>query len=662
VLVLALASGDAQAASLTENPFVQQAGPLASAELTTPSEDGVSVALSADGNTAIVGAPLDKAGEGAAFVLVRSGTTWTQQAKLEGKEASSLAHEGASVALSADGDTALVGAPEDTNKAEEYFGATFVFVREGSTWHEQQKLVAGTGATAKGAQGSAVSLAASGNVALVGAMDNEYKAGLAPGAAFVFARSGTTWTQQGGKLEGKHKGELVQQGTSVALSADGSTAVIGGPRQEGPGATPEEGGAWLFTSSGSSWTEAGELPAGTGAGTDSAAGQSVAVSGNGATVLVGGPGYKTTGTAWVYARSGASWSQQGQLLGEDASTEPQQGRGVALSENGGTALVGGYRDNTSVGAAWAFVRSGASWAEQQKIVGSGASGFEEQGAGVALSADGLTAIVGAPAVSAKGAAWIFTRAPEATGEPQPPPKHEPEPPPNNGGQQNGSGNTSTQVPSTAAGASGATAGIASTPAAVERLLLGCTSARLELYDAYIKGSRVALAGAAVRSDAGKRVKILFGTALKQVASATVAPDGEFSTTAPLPPAAIREALTTRYEAQIGNERSLHLKLTRRLLLEPPRASGTTVTLSGHVYPPLTQPIAPIVVEQQLECGHTTIVKRFTPPASGHYSVSVTVPAAARAGIFTLKSSVAANAHSTHHGFTTYSLPLPVVLG
>ena len=59
-------------------------------------------------------------------------------------------------------------------------------------------------------------------------------------------------------------------------------------------------------------------------------------------------------------------------------------------------------------------------------------------------------------------------------------------------------------------------------------------------------------------------------------------------------------------------RSLHLKLTRRLLLEPPTVSGTTVTLTGQVTLPLTKPVAPVVVEQQLECGKTTIAKTFTP--------------------------------------------------
>jgi hypothetical protein len=168
-------------------------------------------------------------------------------------------------------------------------------------------------------------------------------------------------------------------------------------------------------------------------------------------------------------------------------------------------------------------------------------------------------------------------------------------------------------------------------------------------------------GSAIKSYVGKKVKILFNEG-KQVATATVETNGQYTTTAPLPPAKVRDNLDTRYTAEIGKLRSLHLKLVRRLLLEPLKASGTTVTLTGQVTPPLTKPIAPVTVEQQLECGKTTVAKTFTPAANGHFDVTVTVPANARAAIFRLTSKVAANRHSVKHGFTTFSLPLPVAIG
>lgn len=200
--------------------------------------------------------------------------------------------------------------------------------------------------------------------------------------------------------------------------------------------------------------------------------------------------------------------------------------------------------------------------------------------------------------------------------------------------------------------------VATSPAAVEELALGCSGRKLVLNDVYIHGGRVAIAGSAAKSLIGKKVTILFNEK-KQVATATVASNGQFAATAPLPPKKIREALTTRYSAEIGSLRSVHLKLTRRLLLEPPKVSGTTVTLSGTVTPPLTKPIAPVVVEQQLECGRTTIARRFTPPASGRFKITLTIPPGAKAAIFRLTSSVAQNSHSTKKGFNTFSLPLPL---
>jgi hypothetical protein len=220
----------------------------------------------------------------------------------------------------------------------------------------------------------------------------------------------------------------------------------------------------------------------------------------------------------------------------------------------------------------------------------------------------------------------------------------------------GGGSNTTSTPATTAPATTAT-----TPRASEELRLGCSKSQLVLNDAYIHGSRVLLLGSAAKSLAGKKVTILFNEK-KQVATTTVAADGQFTTTAPLPPAKIRDALTTRYSAEIGSVRSLHLKLVRRLLLEPPTASGDTVTLTGRVTKPLTRPVAPVVVEQQLECGKTTIAKQFTPPASGVFHLTLTVPAGTTAAIYTLKSKVAANAHALAKGFKTYSLPLPVAIG
>ncbi len=242
------------------------------------------------------------------------------------------------------------------------------------------------------------------------------------------------------------------------------------------------------------------------------------------------------------------------------------------------------------------------------------------------------------------------------GHGEPEPKQEKTPTSNGGGTST----TSTGPGTGRTATTSTTPGIASTPQAVEELLLGCSKRSLVLNDVLIRGARVALVGSAAKSLDGKKVKITFD-GNEQVASAKVGTNGQFSTTAALPPARLRDSNSARYMAESGNQRSLDLKLTRRLSLEPPKTSGRTVTLVGQVVPPLTKPIAAVVVQQQLECGKTTIAKRFTPSPSGHFRITLTVPAAAKAGIYRLTSSVTENP-GAKHGFATYSLPLPVILG
>jgi hypothetical protein len=117
------------------------------------------------------------------------------------------------------------------------------------------------------------------------------------------------------------------------------------------------------------------------------------------------------GATWVFTRSSGVWSQQGnKLVGTGRVGFGYQGTSVSLSSDGNTAIVGGYADNSDVGAAWVFARSGGVWTQRgNKLVGTGAVGNAKQGS-VSLSSDGNTALVGGEYDnSAKGAAWVFTR-------------------------------------------------------------------------------------------------------------------------------------------------------------------------------------------------------------------------------------------------------------
>ncbi len=236
--------------------------------------------------------------------------TLTPDGLLAGESGES--HFGHSVALSAGGNTALIGAPTANGEA----GTVLVFTRTGSTWTQQAELTPKSGEEiGNGEFGASVAVSADGNTVIVDAPADS----LGAGAAWVFTRSESgVWTQQGEKLIAKAGEEIGEGhfGSSVALSseAEGSTAVIGGPGDNGG-----VGAAWVFTRSEAGvWAQQGaKLTAKAGEETGSGGfGSSVALSSEGDTALIGASGDSgKAGAAWAFTRSEAGvWSQQGEKL------------------------------------------------------------------------------------------------------------------------------------------------------------------------------------------------------------------------------------------------------------------------------------------------------------------------------------------------------------
>ena len=324
--------------------FTQQGSKLVGTGNTGAAAQGVSVALSGDGNTALVGGYNDNSGQGAVWVYTRSGSTWTQQgSKLVGTGNTGAARQGISVALSSDGNTALVGGYYDNTQR----GAVWVWTRSGSTWTQQGSKLVGTGNTGAANQGRYVALSGDGNTALVGG----YNDNSAQGAVWVFTRSGSTWTQEGSKLVGTGNVGAANQGFSVALSSDGNTALVGGLEDNN-----SQGAVWVWTRSGSTWTQEGSKLVGTGNVGAGRQGASVALSSDGNKALVGWINDNSArGAVMVWTRSGSTWAQEGsKLVGTGNTGASQQGVSVALSSDGNTALVGGYFDNSSQGAVWVY--------------------------------------------------------------------------------------------------------------------------------------------------------------------------------------------------------------------------------------------------------------------------------------------------------------------
>ena len=351
---------------------------------------GAAVALTGDGNSALIGANYRHSQAGAAYSFARSGGTWSQQVELTASDGAASDYYGSAVALSAVGGILLIGAWGNGGNT----GAAYVSAPAGPL-----ELTASDG-VAGDQFGWAVALSADGSTALIGADERASAAG----AAYVFARSGSSWSQQAELTAGDGvAGD--QFGSAVALSANGNTALIGAP-----GRASATGAAYMFVRSGSVWSQQAELTAGDGVASDNF-GHAVALSDDGSTALIGA--YfkdRGAGAAYAFVRSGSVWSQQQELTGADTASGDFFGRAVALSADGNTALVGAYGRNNGAGAAYAFTRSGSVWSQQQELAARDGAANDHFGFALTLAADGNTALVGAyNRAGGAGAAYVFVR-------------------------------------------------------------------------------------------------------------------------------------------------------------------------------------------------------------------------------------------------------------
>ncbi len=365
---------------------------------------GYSVAL--DGDTALVGAPYDDAPgaeQGSAYVFVRNGVTWTQQAKLTAQDGSSNDYFGYSVALK--GNLALVGAIVGPGISDPNQGAVYVFERSGSAWTQQARLNANEILLSGANFGAAVAL--DGDTALVGAPNYTATPSYAiTGAVYVFTRNGATWTQQA-RLLASDADDNDSFGRAVAL--DGDTALIGAPNNSVT--VGDQGSAYIFKRNGATWTQRQRLVASNGA-VDDLFGNAVALSGE--TALIGAylQGANDQGRVYVFERQAAGWTETTSISAEDYTPGAHFGASVGLDGNMAVvgASLGFYQQGVDQRSAYVFVRNGNYWGQARRFgpgLGSANDGF-----GYAVALDGDTALVGAYLGDAnatdQGAAYVFT--------------------------------------------------------------------------------------------------------------------------------------------------------------------------------------------------------------------------------------------------------------
>jgi hypothetical protein len=415
---------------------------------------GLAVALSADGSVAVVGAfQHDAMGDnaGCAYLFRRIGPVWVEEAQLLASDGEAADWFGRAVAIAADGETVLIGAPREDEGGQDA-GAAYGFRRAAGAWVETGKLIA-PGAAPGDEFGFAVAISAGGDTAVIGAWRRDQSGGALSrtrgtalradpvaadaGAAHVFTRSGDRWTHET-ELRAPDAGAGDAFGIAVALSAAGDHVLIGAPADDNgggvnagaayvfhridEGARPQRlpGRAWdrRWSRGGAGGGGGSGGRAGGGSGgwghpvkllapggaADDWFGESVAMSIGGDRALIGArlvdAAALNAGAAYLFDRVDATWGAGRRLLSADPDEHDEFGAAVALSSSGDAALIGAYLDDEQgqdSGAAYLFADGGASWPHLVKLRpedrGEGSPAGGEFGHALALGGD--TAIIGA---------------------------------------------------------------------------------------------------------------------------------------------------------------------------------------------------------------------------------------------------------------------------
>jgi len=354
-------------------------------------------AVAIEGSIAVIGARMDDdigLASGSAYVFQKDLSGWTQQQKLLANDGAEGDKFGRSVAVS--GNYVIASAHQDDNST----GSAYIFFNDGSSWLEQMKV---TASDADSNDSFGVSVGISGDYAIVGASEN-LDFDDSSGSAYIFLRSGTTWTEQA-KLGASDAGLDDRFGRSCAISGD--YAVVGAFGDDDFGSA--SGSAYIFRRDGTTWVEEAKLLPSDGT-VDDHFGIAVAISGDYVVIGAYTAGGDSAGAAYIFKRDVSGWVEQAKLLPADPGEGDEFGFSVGITP--GVAVVGARLDDDNgdaTGAAYIFKEDGSNWMESNKLVGSDADSGDEFGMHVAISS--TDAIIGAPFargdVDSAGAAYIY---------------------------------------------------------------------------------------------------------------------------------------------------------------------------------------------------------------------------------------------------------------
>jgi hypothetical protein len=375
---------------------------------------GVFLSLDSTGTRCIAsvhaGDPSGISNAGYVLIFVRNTITnvWGIEATLSASDKAPSNIFGCSVAINELGDRCIIGAYNASSTGANNSGKAYIFSRSGTTWTQEAILTASDKAT-NDWFGYMVYISGDGARCIAGSPKATPSGVTNAGKAYIFSRSGTTWTQEA-ILTASDKVTYDWFGYSVSMDGTGTRCVVGSVYAN-PSSQSDAGKAYIFIRSGTIWTQEAILSASDKSPNGDRLGYSVDMSGDGTRIIVGAPyatpsGVTNAGKAYIFSRSGTTWTQEAILTASDKATLDYFSSSVSIDDTGRRCIVGAYAADAgglnNAGSAYIFTRSGINWSQEAIVLNMGKVASDQFGAGVAIAGDGIRCSVGASAADIVG--------------------------------------------------------------------------------------------------------------------------------------------------------------------------------------------------------------------------------------------------------------------
>lgn len=352
---------------------------------------------------------------GKAYIFTRTGSTWSQEAILTANTVVAAEYFGFAVAITGAGDRVIIGARGATATAP-YSGAVYVFIRSGTTWTQESRF-GGANGSANDQFGYSVAVDSNGDRIAIGAPSANPGSIQDAGAVYIFRRNVSTWIQEAYLSPSEINSGIAFGQSTIDITSDGTRMIAGAPYLTAGGISGN-GRAYVFVRSGTTWSQEQIIANSDAPATYDNYGSNVAISGDGTRLVIGClgkeyGGYTDAGACYVYSRSGSSWSFERKILSSTINSYSNFGGAIAINNNGSRIAIGEttIQPGTKKGAVHTYVRSGTAWSFETKITASQA--FTGIGGSIDIASDGFRIASGnsssevAGVVNA-GAAYIFS--------------------------------------------------------------------------------------------------------------------------------------------------------------------------------------------------------------------------------------------------------------